>query len=94
MISINHLVNHSETCSEEEKVSPLLCIKDKIMKTLMKNFERFAQLLDSGAFKTNPHLSFETVCRCLKVSPSDLNELLIQEIGMDGNEIIAAYRGE
>lgn len=64
------------------------------MKTLMKNFERFAQLLESGAFKTNPYLSFETVCRCLKVSPSDLNELLIRELGMNGNEIIAAYRGE
>lgn len=77
-----------------DKVQPLLCTKDKIMKTLMKNFERFAQILESGAFKTNPYLSFETVCRCLKVSPSDLNELLIQEVGMDAIEIIASYRGE
>ncbi len=72
----------------------MLCIKDKIMETIMKNFERFAHLMENGAAVINPYLNFETVCRVLKESPSDLNDLLLEELGYSGDEIIASYRGE
>ena len=66
--------------------------KDKNMKTMMKTFERFSQLIQNGVTRANPYLTFETVCRMLKVSPEALDELLLDELGMCGEQIIAASR--
>lgn len=64
------------------------------MKTIMKNFESFAQLMENGAAVINPFLTFDTVCKCLGAPYSDLNDLLLDELGFSGDEIIASYRGE
>lgn len=62
------------------------------MKTMMKTFERFSRIVVNGVAKYNPHLSFKTVCRMLKVSPTALDEVLLDELGMTGDQIIAASR--
>ena len=58
------------------------------MKTLMKTYAVFAHLLLQARVYRNPYLKFDTVCRFLKVSPADLDELLESELGMRGEEIL------
>lgn len=62
------------------------------MKTMMKTFERFSQLIENGVAKHNPYLTFETVCRIMKVPAEAFDELLLDELGMTGNQIIEASR--
>lgn len=62
------------------------------MKTMMKTFERFSQLIENGVAKHNPYLKFETVCRIMKVSAEAFDELLLDELGMSGNQIIETSR--
>lgn len=62
------------------------------MKTLMKNYELFALLLEKGLAEKNPYLDFQTVCRCLGAAPSDLDEILRDETGFGGDEILERYR--
>lgn len=64
------------------------------MKTLTKNYERFALLLENGIAKKNPSIDFQTICRCLGVAPSDLDEILREETGFGGDEILERYRVE
>ncbi|MBO4263592.1 MAG: hypothetical protein J5871_02805 [Bacteroidales bacterium] len=37
---------------------------------------------------------FRQLCRRLGVSPDDMNELLLRELGVDGDEYLAALQGQ
>lgn len=49
---------------------------------------RFASLLQSGSFS-----SYEAICRALRVCPDDLDELLLDELGYDGQQVFNYYFG-
>lgn len=48
-------------------------------------------LLDDRIYE-DPTISFTDICASLRVSPSDLDEILIKEIGMNGPEILQSFQ--
>lgn len=59
------------------------------MKALFKSYETFCSLLDNPA---NLSFSFEELCSRVRVSPLDLNEILREELGLSGMELLAALQ--
>lgn len=62
------------------------------MCTISSTFLRFERLMDNEKVYLDPDVSFHTICRRLAVSPSSLDEILIQELGMSGDELVDSYR--
>lgn len=56
------------------------------MKTIGKAYAEFQQIMTEG--EPVPGDDFGKICRNIGVSPSDLNEILEKEMGMDGYEIV------
>ena len=54
------------------------------MKT--KTYIRFASLLRTGTYSSYP-----SICRVLGVCPDDLDELLLSELGVRGEELFGAF---
>ena len=54
------------------------------MKT--KTYIRFASLLQTGTYPSYP-----SVCRVLGVCPDELDELLLSELGVRGEELFGAF---
>ena len=52
----------------------------------------FEKLLDEEKIYFDPTLSFEEICLLTGISPEPLNNLLIEEHGFCGDEILAIYR--
>lgn len=57
-----------------------------------KLFERFERLMDEDRIYRNPDIDFNDICRMLRCSSSDLDELLVNQFGMDGETILEEYR--
>lgn len=62
------------------------------MCAISSTFLRFERLMDKEKVYLNPDVSFHTICRSLSVSPSSLDEILLQELGMNGDELVDFYR--
>ena len=58
----------------------------------MKTYAAFGRLVLQARVYRNPYVKFDTLCRFLKVSPPDLDELLESELGMRGEEILPNCR--
>lgn len=37
-------------------------------------------------------IDFQDICRALRVAPADLNEVLVEEMGMNGPEILQYFQ--
>ena len=59
------------------------------MKSLFESYVAFCSMLENPA---NLSLSYEELCARLRVSPLDLNELLREELGLSGMELLAALQ--
>lgn len=59
------------------------------MKTLLDSYAAFCALLDNPE---NLSLSYEELCARVHVSPPDLSELLQEELGLSGMELVAALQ--
>ena len=59
------------------------------MKTLYDSYAAFCSLLDNPANLTLP---YEKLCARVHVSPVDLAEVLQEELGLSGMELIAAFQ--
>ncbi len=59
------------------------------MKSLFESYVAFCSMLENPA---NLSLSYEELCARLRVSPMDLNELLHEELGCSGTELLAALQ--
>lgn len=61
----------------------------KRIKDMKENvYKRFASLLESGTYG-----SFEAVCRRLGICPDDMDELLLAELGYNGEQVFDDYFG-
>ena len=58
----------------------------------MQTYAMFGHLMLEARVYRNPSLRFNAICRYLKVSPADLDELLESELGMSGEEFMANCR--
>ncbi len=59
------------------------------MKSLFESYVTFCSMLENPA---NHSFSFEELCARLRVSPMDLNEILREELGCSGMELLAAMQ--
>ena len=59
------------------------------MRTLTKSYEVFCSLLEDPSDLSQ---TYEKLCARVRVSPVDLNEILLEELGFTGPELIAALR--
>ena len=58
------------------------------MCTIRRSYQKFAATLDKYAGE-GADVSFGEICREVRVSPSDMGELLVSELGMGGDELVA-----
>lgn len=40
----------------------------------------------------DPDICYTDICASLRVSPADLDEILLDELGMNGNEILQSFQ--
>ena len=57
-------------------------------------FEHFTALLNEEHVYMDRNLTFRDICRRMHVSPVDMDEILLNELGMDGESVLASYRQE
>ncbi len=62
------------------------------MKTLSQAYAAFADLMSDDIYLSTPCLSYEAVCARIGVSPTDLNEILFNEMGLSGPEILNSFQ--
>jgi len=57
------------------------------MKNMEQVYARFAEMVDEMQ-ERGEKLSFRRICRKLGVAPASLDEILWEELGMSGNELL------
>ena len=62
------------------------------MKTIENTYSEFSRMLLDDRIYEDPTITFQDICTSLGVSPSDLDEILIKEIGMNGPEILQSFQ--
>lgn len=62
------------------------------MKTLSQAYAAFAGLMSDEIYLSTPCLTYEAVCARIGVSPTDLNEILFNEMGLSGPEILNSFQ--
>ena len=67
-------------------------LKGNKMFALRKKYGLFAGLMDEGRVYENPLLKFGDICRMIGVSPASLDDLLREELGLGGEELLASRR--
>ena len=66
--------------------------KCKVMKTLPAAYYEFSRMiLDDHIYEDNS-ISFPDICAALHVSPGSMNEILEDELGMNGPEILQSFQ--
>lgn len=62
------------------------------MKTIETAYSEFSRMLLGDRIYEDSTITFPDICASLHVAPSDLNEILIKEIGMNGPEILQSFQ--
>lgn len=62
------------------------------MCAISSTYLRFERLMDREKVYRNPNVTFRSLCRMLSVSPASLNEIILRELGIGGEELIDYYR--
>lgn len=62
------------------------------MYTIKENYSRLERLLTDEKIYLIPDLTFETLCSWLEVLPADLENLIFEELGLTGQELLDRYR--
>lgn len=62
------------------------------MCAISSTYLRFERLMDNEKVYRNPDITFRSICRRLAISPSSLEEILLRELGMSGDELVDFYR--
>ena len=66
--------------------------KRTLMKTIETAYSEFSRMLLDDRIYEDPSITFADICSSLRVSPSDLDEKLLKEIGMNGPEILQSFQ--
>lgn len=64
------------------------------MYSLMTTYSRFAELITDGCILEDPDIDFKDICRRLHVSPFSLDEILVEELGVDGETLVEEFRSQ
>lgn len=63
------------------------------MCSINKSYEAFARLLNHGDAHILGQCDFHKICRMLHTSETSLEEILLEELGMTGQDIMDEYFG-
>ncbi len=63
-----------------------------MMKTLDENYSLFEKLMNEERLFLNPGLSFTTICGWLGADAGEMDGLLLQELGLDGEAVLRGMR--
>ena len=63
-----------------------------LMKTIAAIYLNFSRMLLEDRIYEDPDISYYDLCAALRVSPSDLDEILLEEMGMKGAEILQSFQ--
>lgn len=61
------------------------------MRSIMKTYSHFLDLVESIRFCGGGNLVFEDYCRYLEVSPYSLEEVILKETGKTADEFLCNY---
>ena len=62
------------------------------MKTMDTTYQEFARMLLDDRIYEDTTITFADICAALRVCPSDLDEKLLEEMGMNGTEILQSFQ--
>lgn len=81
---------HDTRFADEKK--NLSHMGEKDVRQLQSAYEMFGRLMLDEKIYLKKGMTFECVCRIIGVSPEDLDEEIIREMGMSGQSLMDAYR--
>ena len=62
------------------------------MKKNYKDYDRFLSVMTDGLLYVNPAISFHLACLLLGADEKPLGDLILEETGFSGDELIDNYR--
>ena len=62
------------------------------MKALDENYSFFEKLMNEERLYLNPGLTFEIICGWLGADAGEMDGLLLQELGLDGEALLKSLR--
>ena len=62
------------------------------MRTIESAYRESSRMILEDHVYEDETIDFQSICRALKVSPYDLDEVLIREMGMNGAEILQSFQ--
>lgn len=62
------------------------------MKTINTAYSEFARMMLDDHLYEDETITFADICTALGVSPYDLNEKLVEEMGVNGPEILQSFQ--
>ena len=62
------------------------------MKTIATAYSEYARMMLDDRIYEDETVTFTDICTALGASPSDLNEKLVEEMGMNGPEILQSFQ--
>ncbi|MBR5924830.1 MAG: hypothetical protein IKZ60_05150 [Bacteroidales bacterium] len=62
------------------------------MRTIAAVYSNFSRMLLEDRIYEDPTISYTDICAALHVAPSDFDEYLKKEMGMNGSEILQSFQ--
>lgn len=61
------------------------------MHNLLKAYAEFERLVDEENVYEERGVTFSGICRRIHISPCELNEVIVSELGITGDELLESY---
>ena len=62
------------------------------MRTIASAYSNFGRMMLDDHIYEDPDVDYNDICTALRVSPDDLDEILLEELGMKGSEILQSFQ--
>lgn len=62
------------------------------MKDILHFYSLFGQLLDEDLIYIDPSVDFRSICKMIGAPEAELDSYIYEELGLDGDAVIARYR--
>lgn len=61
------------------------------MRTIASAYSEFSRMILRDHINEDPDMNFVDICQAIHVCPADLDEILMDELGMKGCEILQSF---
>lgn len=66
--------------------------KRRLMRTIAATYSDFSRMILDDRIYEDDTIAYADICSSLHVCPADLEEILYDELGMNGNEILQSFQ--